>query len=146
MHSNTSHVLIYLLPSVQIVVIHFIQIHLMFLFITRLMIIVGYPQSIQIHLMFLFIGSCSPLQSSCSAYSNTSHVLIYRKVYHGTILYDAFKYISCSYLSFNNPTAISSYLFKYISCSYLSRSAGNENSFTIYSNTSHVLIYQENAW
>ena len=77
----------------------FIQIHLMFLFITsqfsiaeivavnsntsHVLIYLPLPfkekdsRIIQIHLMFLFIPSSMPLYSSIVRDSNTSHVLIY---------------------------------------------------------------------
>ena len=105
----------------------------------------GLPFSftIQIHLMFLFIPLChrikerlensntshvliyrlgQPFIDQAEHHSNTSHVLIYL-MHPYTFKYFAskFKYISCSYLSYEIFNIIGGVgWFKYISCSYLS--------------------------
>ena len=96
-----------------------IQIHLMLLFI-----IVWKPSKtdvsiIQIHLMLLFIMAIIFLHSIILN-SNTSHVIIYPKERLIKLKEDAFKYISCYYLSWNPRTIL---------------------CLMEYSNTSHVIIY-----
>ena len=99
-HSNTSHVLIYLYtyPLSQLY-LSYIQIHLMFLFISRDDRNKYGSTLIQIHLMFLFIQkNCMGAKDSQN--SNTSHVLIYQERTQGSWKGAMqFKYISCSYLS-----------------------------------------------
>ena len=112
--------------------------------------------------MFLFITILSFSPLPCTN-SNTSHVLIYHAKQLSEIPSEAFKYISCSYLSCCNnicvgsitiqihlmflfimscPTSIiAGVWFKYISCSYLSMRKKKLYVVAWNSNTSHVLIY-----
>ena len=138
--SNTSHVLIYRSIAgwrgktvqfkyiscsylsnlaVDSCAVSIIQIHLMFLFISKQAFqpfIVpsfkyiscsylsawkrrrGTLYPIQIHLMFLFIAQNLQVLHTWQ-YSNTSHVLIYQRGNVDEVLFTLFKYISCSYLS-----------------------------------------------
>ena len=58
-NSNTSHVLIYLNGISTLAFLYLIQIHLMFLFISKSATDTHYTHPIQIHLMFLFIDIAS---------------------------------------------------------------------------------------
>ena len=70
--------------------------------------------------MFLFI-TIPALRPSLFLHLNTSHVLIYHRYINFAKAVNAFKYISCSYLSvFGLLYFRFSIRFKYISCSYLS--------------------------
>ena len=76
---------------------------------------------IQIHLMFLFITNIctTTLYSYIFKYISCSYLSLF--AFSSQSLNPSFKYISCSYLSINdvfNPPSI--VIFKYISCSYLS--------------------------
>ena len=121
LNSNTSHVLIYLLPCI------FKPSAILFKYISCSYLSIQ-PQTvrleldIQIHLMFLFITS------------NTTNQNLFIK----------FKYISCSYLSITIILLLNSPIsFKYISCSYLSLKGAPVLNSHFYSNTSHVLIYPQ---
>ena len=73
---------------------------------------------------------------------NTSHVLIYPEHLAERYKKWEFKYISCSYLSKRIVKRIwLSLLFKYISCSYLSTERQAMDNVIYNLNTSHVLIY-----
>ncbi len=121
-YSNTSHVPIYHFLSANSLFSCGIQIHLMFLFITDVLVFSPFIFTIQIHLMFLFIcwkrfdnfkRHCAFKYISCSYLScRTVPGLKYKTT---------FKYISCSYLSLHwNYEMRQKNVFKYISCSYLS--------------------------
>ena len=120
--SNTSYVLVYLyrksMESVSNILFKYIlcsclspasfsrlnatsiQIHLMFLFIPLRSHWYWGLQGIQIHLMFLFIWQRGVSEKGRDFNSNTSYVLVYRRIqFPENSLLLLFKYILCSCLS-----------------------------------------------
>ncbi len=141
-NSNTSHVLIYLNGISTLAFLYLIQIHLMFLFISKSATDTHYTHPIQIHLMFLFIDIASLGVWQLSSNSNTSHVLIYRPVVVGVP--ETQRHSNTSHVLIYLGLAIDKYKaleFKYISCSYLSYYNTSWKEVFCNSNTSHVLIY-----
>ena len=163
LHSNTSHVLIYLIPVPWCWIFQgYSNTSHVLIYRDRRV-----PESpvrfIQIHLMFLFIQNGST-PSRERKYSNTSHVLIYLPgqiqcitcnmiqihlmflfIMSGLLpaLQDTYIQIHLMFLfiKIHPPDTIHRMPFKYISCSYLSKSTRPTQFIECHSNTSHVLIY-----
>ena len=138
---NTSHVTLYRYEPVNTYHNNAVSIHLMLLFIHRIILAYARKQLFQyISCYSLSITFCVLCQSLFGF--NTSHVTLYPLQYQSHPPSALFQYISCYSLSrISKNKKERQKQFQYISCYSLSRTIYTDQQTSICFNTSHVTLY-----
>ena len=118
---NTSHVTLYQIKEIKIIIKYTVSIHLMLLFIMHRHILEVDHSSVSIHLMLLFIRNGRN---------------------RGQVLYHVSIHLMLLFIKDHQDRTINKIGFQYISCYSLSKSVGYRMNLPKRFNTSHVTLYQ----